>query len=139
MTSPTKKTVWRSTSLKIISLLLGYTFWYIFGHSHTSTAWIMVPLYFYNIPKQTTINGPERVWLQIKGKRADLRLLDIEHLAIHINAEALSKGKHSLTFDEQSIFLPESIKLVHYYNPMVELLSTEHNQIMNEQDINNNE
>ncbi len=124
MTSQAKKTTWRNTSLKIISLLLGYTFWYIFGHSHTSTAWITVPLCFYNVPKHNVIKGPEAVSLKITGKRSVLRALDIEQLAIHINVEQLHEGKNLLAFNEDSIFLPESIKLVHYSpsNPTIELL-----------------
>lgn len=124
MTSPTKKTMWRNTSLKLTALVFGYTFWYIFGQSHTSSAWITVPLYFYNVPKQLAIKDPETVTLKIIGKRSDLRLLDTTQLAIHINAEELTPGKNLLTLNEQSIFLPEPIKLVHYLpsNPTVELV-----------------
>lgn len=124
MTSPTKKTMWRNTSLKISALLFGYTFWYVFGQSHTSSAWITVPLCFYNVPKQTVIKGPETISLKIIGKRSELRLLDIDQLAIHINAEELTQGKNLLTITEKSILLPEPIKLVHYSpsNPTVELV-----------------
>lgn len=126
MTSPTKKTMWRNTSLKFTAFLLGYTFWYVFGQSHTSTAWITLPLCFYNVPKQTMIKGPETMALKIIGKRSDLRLLDIDTLAIHINAEELTHGKNLVTITEKSIFLPESIKLVDYSlsNPTIELIST---------------
>lgn len=124
MTSPAKKTIWSNTPLKIISLLLGYTFWYIFGSSHISSAWITVPVCFYNIPQQISLNGPESIALKIAGKRSELRALDLDNLAIHINAECLTIGKNSLTLTEQSLFLPESIKLVHYSpsNPIVELV-----------------
>ncbi len=124
MTSPTKKTMWRNTSLKITALLFGYTLWYAFGQSHTSSAWITVPLCFYNVPKEVVIKGPETISLKIIGKRSELRLLDIDQLAIHINAEELAHGKNLLTFTEKSILLPEPIKLVHYSpsNPTVELV-----------------
>ncbi len=125
MTPPAKKTTWHNASLKIISLILGYTFWYIFGHSHTSTAWITVPLCFYNVPAKNSIHGPETVSVKIAGKRSELRSLDIDELAIHINAQQLHEGKNSLNFTAQSLFLPESIKLVHYVpsNPTVELIA----------------
>jgi hypothetical protein len=127
MTSPTKKTMWRNTSLKITALLFGYTFWYVFGQSHTSSAWITVPLCFYNVPKEVVIKGPETISLKIIAKRSDLRILYPDHfdkLAIHINAEELTQGKNLLTLTEQSILLPPQIKLVHYSpsNPTVELV-----------------
>lgn len=125
MESRSKKTS-RNTPLKVISLLLGYTFWYIFGNSHTSTAWITVPLCFYNIPKQNSIRAPEALSVKIAGKRTELRSLDIHELAIHVNAAHLHEGKNILTITPETIFLPESIKLVHYSpsNPMVELIKS---------------
>ncbi len=124
MASRTKKNVWRNVPLKVISLMLGYTFWYIFGNSHTSTAWITVPLCFYNVPTAQTIRAPETISVKIAGKRSDLRSLDSAQLAIHINAEKLDPGRTVLTITNDALFLPNSIKLVHYTpsNPMVEIL-----------------
>ncbi len=123
MESRTKKTS-RNVPLKLISLLLGYTFWYIFGNSHTTTAWITIPLSFYNIPTQNSIRAPETLSVKIAGKRTDLRSLDTNELAIHVNASHLREGKNALTITPETIFLPESIKLVHYSpsNPTVELI-----------------
>lgn len=127
MALPVKKTIWRNTSLKIISLLLGYTFWYIFSHSHMNTLWVTVPVCFYNIPQKTTIKGPETIALKIAGKRSELSALDIDNLAIHINAHQLAQGKNLLNLDHQSLFLPQSITLVHYSpsNPIIEVVSKE--------------
>ncbi len=123
MESRTKKTS-RNIPLKLISVLLGYTFWYIFGNSHTTTAWITIPLCFYNIPAQQSIQAPETLSVKIAGKRTDLRSLDTNELAIHVNAAHLREGKNVLTITPDTIFLPESIKLVHYSpsNPTVELI-----------------
>ncbi len=123
MESRTKKTS-RSIPLKLISLLLGYTFWHIFGNSYTTTAWITIPLCFYNIPAQKSIRGPETLSIKIAGKRTDLRSLDTNELAIHVNAAHLREGKNALTITSDTIFLPKSIKLVHYSpsNPTVELI-----------------
>ncbi|EKD48558.1 MAG: hypothetical protein ACD_64C00257G0001 [uncultured bacterium] len=118
------KRVSRNVPLKVISLLLGYTFWYIFGNSHTTTAWITIPLCFYNVPSLTTVRAPEMVSVKIAGKRSSLRMLDTKELAIHVNAAHLQQGKNLLTITPETIFLPESIKLVHYSpsNPIVELI-----------------
>jgi hypothetical protein len=114
----------RNVPLKIISLLLGFTFWYIFGNSHITTAWITIPLCFYNIPKQSKIKAPESVSVKITGKRSHLRTLDTHELAIHVNSEKLHNGKNVLQITPETIFLPESIKLVDYCpsNPTVELI-----------------
>lgn len=124
MESRIKKTS-RTIPLKLISLLLGYTFWYIFSHSHIATAWITIPLCFYNVPTHNSIRAPETVSVKIAGKRADLRSLDTHELAIHVNADKLREGKNVLTITPETIFLPESIKLVHYSpsNPTVELVT----------------
>ena len=119
----TKKTVWRNAPLKIISLLLGYTFWYIFGNSHTANAWITAPLCFYNVSEKTIIKAPETISLKVAGKRSDLRALDPEQFAIHVNASQLNLGRNLITITDDTLFLPVSIKLVHYTpsNPTVEL------------------
>ncbi len=114
----------RNVPLKVISLLLGYTFWYIFGNSHTTTAWITIPLCFYNVQKENSVKAPEMLSLKIAGKRTVLRSLDARDLAIHVDAARLQEGKNLLTITPETIFLPESIKLVHYSpsNPTVELI-----------------
>jgi len=125
MASPTKKHLWSNAPLKVISLILGYTFWYIFGNSHISTAWINVPLCFYNVANTQTVHAPEKISVKIAGKRSDLRALDAEQLAIHINAQNLQNGRNLITITDEALFLPNSIKLVHYTpsNPTVEILT----------------
>ncbi len=126
MKAPTPKTNKLNVPLKFIALLLGYTFWYIFGSSHTTTAQLTVPLCFYNIPELHRIHAPELISIQIAGKRSAIRALDTDALAVHINAETVHEGKNLLAITQESLLLPESIKLVHYSpsNPTVELLST---------------
>ena len=110
--------------LRIISLFLGYTFWYICGNFHTTTAWITIPLCFYNVPIENSIKAPEFLSVKITGKRTELRSLDVKELAVHINAELLREGKNFLSITPETFFLPESIKLVHYSpsNPTVEVI-----------------
>lgn len=113
----------RNIPLKLVSLLLGYTFWYIFGNFHIATTWITLPLCFYNVSEHHKVKAPESVSVKVSGKRSDLRSLDIENLAIHVNASRLKEGKNILRITPETIFLPESIKVVHYTpsNPTVEL------------------
>ncbi len=110
--------------LKVISLILGITFWYICNTYHTTTAWITVPLCFYNTSETFHIKAPENVVVKISGKRTELRNFDTSELAIHVNAAELREGKNSLNITPEIFFLPETIKLVHYspIHPTVELI-----------------
>lgn len=123
MKSPTKKQRLTSVTLKAVSLVAGFGFWYIFGAMQTGTARIAVPLYFYNVPEHATITAPETIMAQISGKRSIIRALNQEAIALHIDAQTLHEGANLLTSDHATIFLPEALKLVHYLpsNPIVEL------------------
>lgn len=116
-----------NTPIKIISLLLGYSLWHIFGSPHSTTVQISVPLCFYNIPAGKVIKAPEQIAIQIVGKRSDIRSLDTEQLAVHINASLLKDGKNLLPITQETLFLPESIKLIHCspINPIANLLALE--------------
>lgn len=100
--------------LKVISFILGYSSWYLLGTAHTHTIWKTIPLSFYDVPQQHTVNAPESVTILLSGKRAHLRNLNEKHLAAHINGHDLKQGTHPITLTTQELFLPDSIKLVHY-------------------------
>lgn len=125
MNNPPLKKNRHSNLLKIIALIIGYTFWYIFGGSHAAVVSLSVPLCFYHVPADTHINAPESISVKLAGKRTDIRAVEHEHLAVHIDASKLQKGKNLLKITKQELLLPNSIKLVQYSpsNPMVELLT----------------
>ena len=124
MTDPTIRKNQHSTLLKVVALVIGYSFWHIFGGSHTAAVTVSVPLCFYNIPTETQLNAPESISVKLTGKRTDLRALDHTHLALHINATNLKKGKNLLHLSKEELLLPQTIQLVQYApsNPTVELL-----------------
>lgn len=109
-----KKHLLSNAPLKAFSLILGYTFWYIFSNAYPITIWKTIPLCFYFIPAQHKITGPDTVSVQLTGKRSHLHALDRQNFAVHINAQNLQKGKHLITITPDTLFLPDSIKLVHY-------------------------
>jgi hypothetical protein len=43
-----------------------------------------------------------------------LTMLDTTQLTAHINAEQFNHGKNPIMISQQTLFLPESIKLIHY-------------------------
>lgn len=110
-----RKTIFnKNAPLKVCSLALGYTFWYVFGNLFTINITTDVPLCFFNTSPHLSIQAPDTVQIILSGKRTQLQTLDTNHLAIHINAQDLPIGTQPLRITQATLFLPDSIKLVHY-------------------------
>jgi hypothetical protein len=97
-----------------ISLLLGYSFWYIASYNHTVNLQLSVPLCFSELPQSYSVQAPEKITVTLKGKRSDLYALDRQALAAHITIEKLLPGKHGIIVKEQHLFLPKNIALTQY-------------------------
>lgn len=110
-----KKIFLSNAQIKIISLLLGYSFWYIFSQAHIARIWVEVPICFYQLPQNFQVEAPEKIRIQLSGKRSDLYTIDMETLAFHIYMQEKTKGTHVLKLSEQQLFLPNSIKMVRCY------------------------
>lgn len=100
--------------LAMVSLLLGYSFWYIASYNHIVTLQCNVPLCFSALSHTYSIQAPEKVAITIKGKRSDIYSLEKKALAAHINVNKLLPGKHGIMLTEQHFFLPKSIVLTNY-------------------------
>jgi len=111
---PLKKILYSNAPLKAVALVLGYSFWYIFGHGHTINIWLEMPISFYEIPKHFRLHAPDTVAINLVGKRSDLYNLDKSRLAVHINARKLHLGCNNLSITAETLFLPDTIKLVDY-------------------------
>lgn len=111
-----KRIVINRLSLKAISLLLGYSLWSILSHNQTIRITITVPLCFYNIEHNLTIDAPETIAITLEGKRELFKYGKIEMLAAHIDCMTLHEGIHRIDISSQTLFLPDYIKLIHY-NP----------------------
>ncbi len=96
--------------LKATAIILGFLFWTIIGDSFPSYRWVTVPVAFYNTSK-SVIEAPETVKVQLKGKRSQLRALDENQLAVHINAQELNDGPHQLEVTREMLLLPATISL----------------------------
>lgn len=114
MSHPLKHLLMSNAPLKVISFILGYASWYLLGTYHIYTTWKITPLSFYDIPSEWTISAPETVTVLLSGTRSHLRNLDRQTLAIHINGKKLKKGAQPISLSSHELFLPPSIKLVHY-------------------------
>lgn len=109
------KKIMHNAPLKVFSLILGYTFWYIFSHGQTITIEHTIPLCFYNIPKEGTLKSPETINVHLQGKRNLLSGLNMKKLAVHVDAQTLHAGNNQVVISaKKNLFLPEHIKLIHY-------------------------
>lgn len=99
--------------LKVTSFIFGMTLWLIIGQTVGTTTWLQVPMSFYNI-KPETVQAPANIWIKLAGRRSDLRTLDVDNMAIHIDGSQLQKGKNGVPIEPDMLFLPNHIKLVQY-------------------------
>ena len=100
--------------LGIISLLLGYSFWYIASYNHIVSLQVTIPLCFSEITPTQNIQAPEKITVTLMGKRSDLYALEKNTLAAHISTNELLPGKHGIILTERHLFLPKNIVLTNY-------------------------
>jgi YbbR domain-containing protein len=110
-------------SLKIVALIFGTSFWIVCGARYNSTVELSVPLCFYGDVHNKKVECLDEITVAISGKRADLRALNTENLALHINLDELVVGDHLVEVTSEKLFLPNHIKLVHCVpsNPMISI------------------
>jgi len=109
-----KKILSTNAPLKVFSMILGYLVWSVFSSGNTTTITQEVPLCFYNASEKCIVNAPETLTVTLAGKRADLHSIDYDALAIHLNAHNLEPGINPIQLNKDTLFLPDTIKLVHY-------------------------
>ena len=100
--------------LAIISLLLGYSFWYIASYNQIVTLQLDVPLCFSALPAHVTVHAPEKITITVSGPRANMYCVEEKTLAAHVNINKLLPGKHGIILTEQHLFLPKNIALTNY-------------------------
>src|SRR5579872_2023577 len=113
-TVPLKKLLLSNAPLKIISLFLGYSLWYVASLNQTVTLSMDIPLCFNTMQESYAINAPETINIQLQGKRSALHCIDQKELAAHIDITKLLPGKHGIILNERHLFLPSTISLVQY-------------------------
>ena len=109
-----KTELFNNVTLKVLSCLLGYAIWVTIGQSHSTSMQVAVPLCFYAMPENYAVNAPETVTIELRGKRGDLRNIDTQALALHIQADDLQEGPNQIPMSTARLFLPDDIKLINY-------------------------
>lgn len=100
--------------LKALSLIMGYTFWFIWSQTQTISYDFDVPLCVYNVPEHAEFKAPEKVKVQLAGTLQDFHNLDLDNLAIHIDGATLREGANQCVVKNEQLFVPDTIKMVHY-------------------------
>jgi hypothetical protein len=104
----------KTITLKILALLFGCSLWYIFSQSRTDTVSLTIPLCFYNTEKTTHLDAPEKIHVTLCGMRSELVSVCLEELVAHVDARTLNTKSSHIVIESHNLFLPASIKLVHY-------------------------
>ncbi len=94
--------------------MCGYLVWVMISGSHVISITEETPICMYNAESHQQIDAPESIMVTLQAPRNKLYSLDVEELAIHIDASRLQKGENHLVVDRSTLFLPEGINVVHY-------------------------
>ncbi len=112
--------------LKIISFVLGFTFWFSLSRSYITTSTYTVPVAVYGLASNYNLNAPESVQVTLRGRRADLAALHPQHVAVHVDGSQLHVGNNNLIISNATLFLPEHINVLSYI-PLVNVITvTQH-------------
>jgi hypothetical protein len=103
-----KNALTSSVFLKTTSLILGFLFWTILSDSFTQSIWLTVPLCFYNC-STLKIQAPETIRIELKGKRAFLKQLPTQELAVHIDGKDFKPGTTKIEITPEMLLLPHSV------------------------------
>lgn len=102
--------------LRISALLISCTLWSIMSGMHYSTITLTVPVCFYNDAPSENFEAPEFLTVTLQGKKSDLRTIDYNQLAAHIDVQKINHHQ-GITISHKNLFLPSKVKLLHY-SPM---------------------
>jgi hypothetical protein len=123
-----KSTLKSNATLKALSIIIGYGVWNMISAHQTYTASLQIPVCFYHESATQMIDAPERIMIQLQGKKNVLRGINRKTLALHIDASQLHHGPNPLLVDQAILFLPDTVKVVHYSPTNIVINVKEKNQ-----------
>ncbi len=107
-----KNVVLNNVPIKVFSLIFGYLAWSVISYSHADSTWVNVPVCFSSSETAMQVMAPETIKINLAGKRCDLRLLDTNATAVHIDTRDLRNGEQSIELSETHVLIPDSIQVV---------------------------
>jgi len=106
-----KRALLNNVPIKLFSLILGYGLWSIISQSHVDDRWVDIPVYFCQTAENLHVKAPETVKINISGKRSDLRNLDRNDVAVHIDTRTLAAGKNTVALSDRHLIIPENVQV----------------------------
>ena len=113
MSLSVKTTYLNSIALKCLALIFGYGLWHCVSAHQKIQITQKVPVCFYNTLSHQAITAPESISISLYGARKDLFKITFDS-AVHYDAQTLHAGTQTVPINKEQIFLPESVRLVHY-------------------------
>lgn len=108
-----KTLITNNLTLKVISLIMGFTFWFVWSDKQPTSCRVDVPLCVYNVPEHAAFQAPETVKVELCGKLKDLYDLDLDNLAIHIDGSTLHEGNNQCIVKNEQLLIPDDVKMTH--------------------------
>ncbi len=105
-----RSTVTSSIFLKATSLILGFLLWSTISNLFPRSIWIEVPVCFYNTGSYK-MRAPETINVELTGKRAYIKQINKDTIALHIDAQSLHSGDNLLTITQEMLLLPAAISV----------------------------
>ncbi len=121
-----------------MALICGYGLWFTLAQKQLVQQTVRVPVAFYNLPKNYSIDGPETTRVKISGTRQQLYNLNPADLVTHIDLANINLSQTNLdpanlnqnspkiieqeiTLTNQQLLLPVHIRLVEYETDILKL------------------
>lgn len=109
MQSALKKAFRSTIFLKAVATILGFLFWSLLSESFNSSRWITIPVRIYNTAANMTVEAPQTVQVEIKGRRTYLKKIDAQPLTVNIDAQHLADGPQNLEIRAEQLSLPRTL------------------------------
>ena len=101
----------KKCTIKLLSIIVGTLFWFIFSYDKVTTVCYTIPVIIYN-DSAYSFDGPDTISIQLSGKRADFIHCQQKNLALYIDAHTLTPGKNMIEVTNQRLFLPSCLCVV---------------------------
>jgi len=98
--------------VKVTSLGFGFCIWLIISQNQIVSITKIVPLSFYNQPKNCTVYAPETIAISAFGPKQHLVQTFTSEYAIHLNLGQYQTGNYEIELSNHDLFLPQSVKLL---------------------------
>lgn len=104
-----------STAHKCIALILGILVWHMVSTFHHTSITLSVPVHLFNAEEDTDYCAPKQVEITLYGSKAELRTIDFENLAVHLNAKQYANSHTAIKITSRNLLLPQSIRVQRFF------------------------